>query len=504
MEDTVSLLQEDRTPSGRIAYYLRQPKWRVAIAVTLICLLAVILGVTLGHRPHPGPSPPSGQTRRNVILMISDGMGPASVTLARAWAGHALNLDGMLIGTVRTRSNNSWVTDSAAGATAYACGLKTYNNAIGVDADGVPCGTILEAAQAIGMKTGLVVTTRLTDATPSSFCAHAVSRRDEEFIAEQVTTAGVDLLFGGGRAMFSNATRHDGRDLLREFSQLGYAYVSDLQGLQSANRLPLLGLFADKNMPMVIDRQEQKLTSVPSLPDMTRKALELLSQSAGDDGFFLLVEGSQIDLAGHNNDAAAQVRETTEYDMAMQAVLEFAKSDGHTTVLSTSDHETGGLTLGIQLDPLVYDDAYKYLPDRLSEVTASASYMAELIIAGSDINDTVIRYGAVHDLTTEEEANIAYCKSNVVASLVSAIGRVVSRRAYIGFTTGGHTGVDVNLYGYNAADIGGNIDNTEVSLFIQRLLGLDVEEITEKLKTFNPKPPSNRSVPLRSDPYHGL
>jgi alkaline phosphatase len=333
-----------------------------------MCVIGVIVVAFVCGGMNPGTTshdsfPPKG--KRNVIFMVSDGMGPTSLHMTRSYMQHikglpwgdTLTLDQNLIGTSRTRSTSSLVTDSAAGATAFSCGLKSYNGAISVLPDGSPCGTVLEAAKLAGYKTGLVVTTRLTDATPACFSAHVNLRSEEDRIAEQQLGdyplgLMLDLALGGGRCHFlANTTtgscRADDRNLVTEAQEKhGFKYVSDRAGFDSLRKgkgvkLPLLGLFAPTDIPYDLDRKDE---DYPSLDEMAEVALNALEAATKDSehGFFLMVEGSRIDHAGHGNDPAAQVHEVLAYDKTFARILKWVEN--HDAVLvSTSDHETGGL-----------------------------------------------------------------------------------------------------------------------------------------------------------------
>ena len=309
----------------------------------ILLFLVMLLGGGEGAQAQ-SPRP------KNLILMIADGCGPASITMARDYARAVLGrdelaLDAIQTGAVRTGSASSRVTDSAAGATAYACGVKTYNGAIAVDTAGRPLATLLEAAKARGMATGLVATSRITHATPAAFAAHVPQRAMESEIAAQMLAQRVDVLLGGGWSYFlptaEGGRRQDGRNLLREAEAMGYQVVRTAADFRRGVRRPVLGLFGPDHLPYEIDRDPEE---VPSLAEMTRAALELLADDP--DGFFLMVEGSRIDHAGHANDAAAHVREVLAYDEAVAVVLDFARRDGQTLVVSVADHETGGLSLG--------------------------------------------------------------------------------------------------------------------------------------------------------------
>ncbi len=288
---------------------------------------------------------------RNVILCIGDGMGLSQIAAASTKAGGpagGLCIERMPVtGLVRTYSANARVTDSAAAGTALAAGIKTNNGMIGVAPDGKPYLTILEAAKARGMATGLAVTSTITHATPAAFASHVKSRATEAAIADQLIANRVNVLFGGGRKYFlpksdPNSGRKDDRDLIAEARQAGYTYITSDAELRSIRSPYVLGLF-----------QYDALTTVspePNLASLTRKAIEVLSTTKGRSsdrkrGFFLMVEGSQIDWACHQNLLRHAIRQTLLFDQAVQAAVDFALRDGHTLVIVTADHETGGLTL---------------------------------------------------------------------------------------------------------------------------------------------------------------
>lgn len=345
--------------------------WAMIATVLLVVIAVLYHHQQTSHVERGGGwknGKPSG--KRNLIFMVSDGMGPSSLSLTRSFNqvngglpfGKVLVLDQHHIGSSRTRSTSSLITDSAAGATAFACGRKSYNGAIAVLPDHSPCGTVLEAAKKKGYMTGLVVTTRITDATPACFAAHVNQRGEEDRIAEQLVGDHplgqvVDLMLGGGRCHFlPNATtgscRGDEKDIVDLAKKNGFNYVDsreDFDGLNfgSAVKLPLLGLFANRDIPYEIDRKFVG-DVYPSLDEMARTALGALSDATRDSehGFFLMIEGSRIDHAGHGNDPVAQVHEVLAYDKAFTSVLDFMdKDDVEGVLVGTSDHETGGLAV---------------------------------------------------------------------------------------------------------------------------------------------------------------
>ena len=412
---------------------------------------------------------------KNVVLMIADGFGPASATLGRAAKGAPLAFDSVLVGSVETSATDSRVTDSAASATAYACGLKTYNGAIGVGPDGAPCRTVLEAAEARGLATGLVATSRITHATPASFAAHVAQRSEEPEIAAQLAASDVDLLFGGGRGFFTTRPMGDSGpatvDAMRSPAAVmggaGWTVAVDRAGYDAITSLPAAALLADSHLAYEIDRDE---TDEPSLAEMTVKALDLLAAS-GDgraNGFFLMVEGSRIDHAGHANDPAAHLRDILAYDEAVAAALAWAARDGNTLVVSTADHETGGMTLG-------RDGVYAWDPAPLLAATASFEAMAARAQAGED-PAAVVREGLALDALPEGTA--VAIRGAVSSGDPYALGPVVrdlvSEPAGIGWTTGGHSAVDVGLYawGPGAGRFRGALANDAVGRALFEVLGL--------------------------------
>jgi alkaline phosphatase len=360
------------------------------------------------------------------------------------------------------------VTDSAAGATAFSCGLKSYNGAISVLPNHTACGTVLEAAHLAGYKTGLVVTTRITDATPACFASHANRREYEDLIAEQEIGEHplgrvVDLILGGGRCHFlpqnaEGGCRADDRDLIEAAKDNGFNYVNNRTGFDGLEygqgvKLPLLGLFAEKDIPFEIDRRHAN-DVYPSLDEMARTALAALSKASedSDKGFFIMIEGSRIDHAGHGNDPAAQVHEVLAYDRTFAAVLDFMEKDDTPTVLvSTSDHETGGLAIARQLHK-AYPE-YKWLPGVLAKATYSSEHLEKqlneyLATDGAKkssgkqrtyVREEILKNGlGIEDATDEEVDSLFVSDDEQPPKYILA--DMISRRAQIGWSTHGHSG----------------------------------------------------------------
>jgi len=357
-------------------------KKRVAVAVlscfAILCIVAAFAGVFYvynnpSNEDESQDNPDTKNARPNIIFMISDGFSPASETFARTMstAGTSINnqtllpLDTMHVGVVRTYSSSSLITDSAAGATAYSCGIKTYNNAIAVNDDVKAAATAMEAAKALGMTTAIVTTSRITHATPASFSSHMSDRDYEEEIAEQqATLQEVDLLFGGGLQKYTK--REDGQNLLDVMSQRGYQTITTLQEFQGELEMPVIGLFAEQHMDYEIDRIHMNPINQPSLPEMAVKALDLLEKN--ENPFFLLIEGARIDMAAHSHDAYTHYLEIMQYQETVAAVKAFVDQNPNTYVVSVADHATGGISLGQSYFNGTYPDPYLWLPSKLLHV----------------------------------------------------------------------------------------------------------------------------------------
>jgi alkaline phosphatase len=272
---------------------------------------------------------------KNVIMMIGDGMGVSQVFAGLSANGGHLFLDNFKqIGFSKTQSSDNYITDSAAGGTALSTGQKTYNGAIGVNPDKVAIKTILEMSEEHGLATGLVSTSAITHATPASYIAHVGSRASYEDIAADFLKTDIDVFIGGGYKHF--AQRADKRDLIKELQQKGYQVLRDMDEIAKVKSGKLAGLIADEHNDVAGKRKM-------SLPLSTQTALNILGQNK--KGFFIMIEGSQIDWGGHENNTIYLVKEMLDFDQAIGKALDFAANDGETLIIVTADHETGGLSL---------------------------------------------------------------------------------------------------------------------------------------------------------------
>jgi len=270
---------------------------------------------------------------KNIIFLIGDGMGLTQITAGLISQRDALNLERCkVIGLMKTNSADNLITDSAAGATAFSTGQKTYNGAIGVDMDTLPLITILEFAEQSGLATGLVATASITHATPASFIAHQKNRYMDEEIAADFLKTDIDVFIGGGMKFF--AKRSDGRDLLVDLKNKGYAVEVGNDDIANIKEGKLAGFIADEHPDRILDGRGQDLAI------STLKAIELLNLN--EKGFFMMSEGAQIDWGGHANDSEYIISEMQDFDYMVGKVLDFAEADGETLVIITADHETGG------------------------------------------------------------------------------------------------------------------------------------------------------------------
>jgi alkaline phosphatase len=272
---------------------------------------------------------------KNVILMIGDGMGLAQLYSGLTANGGHLFLENFKnIGFSKTYSYRKYITDSAAAGTALSTGVKTNNGAIGVGPNKEILLNIRELAEINGLKTGMISTSAITHATPASFVAHVDSRKSYEDIAADFLKTNIDVFIGGGIKNFEN--REDGRNLSEELKEKGYNVLYNIDDIKKIKSGKLAGLTAQEHNPPMPERGEM-------LVPATQTAINILSQNK--HGFFLAVEGSQIDFQAHKNNTQGIILETLDFDRAIGVALKFAASNKETLVIVTADHETGGMAL---------------------------------------------------------------------------------------------------------------------------------------------------------------
>lgn len=427
---------------------------RTSLPIAPVLLASALL---LGACAQPPAREEADPAPRNVIFLLGDGMGHAHVKAYRTWADdpatHVIDplpFDSLLVGAVATEAIAQrcsetdpedcepmpyGVTDSAASATAYASGRDTLIGMLGQGPDGERYDSVLHMAARQGKATGVVSTSQVTHASPAAFVVHAASRQNYPSIANQFYDNQVNgrpvaqVILGGGTQDF----RRDDRDVARELvDRAGYTLVEDRESLLAADADRLLGLFAPIGLPRQWDRPD----TAPTLADMTRKAVEILSRD--EDGFFLVVEGSQIDWSAHGQDIAGVVSEMEGFTEAVEVALAFAGNRDDTLVVITADHETGGLSLG-------RDGAYEWDPQPLRGLTATPAAITATHLAGDGALSDALAAHTPFELTEAERTSLDAVEREEMA-VYQALNAVLNERTHSGWTTYGHTAVDVPIY----------------------------------------------------------
>ncbi len=442
----------------------------------------------------------SASAEKNVIVMVPDGCSSSIQTLARWYKGSDLALDGIRVGAVKTYMANSVITDSAAAATAFATGHKTTCGFLSVGprtndlltgfsptADPYePLATVLEGARLEGKATGLVATSRVTHATPAAFACHIHDRDMDNEIMEHMVHQDIDVVFGGGKQHLlptnQGGKRKDGENLLQVLRERGYQFVETQGEMAALTGGKAWGLFASDHMAADIDRAEFAPRE-PSLADMTAKAIELLSKDP--EGFFLMVEGSQVDWAGHANDPIHMVTDFLAFDRAVEIALNFAKADGDTLVIAFPDHNTGGLSIGHGSTSVDYTKTtVEGLIAPLMRMRITANGLSKKIgddLTEENIGEKIREWWGIN-ATAEDVRQIAYLHKKKGLLLKYALGEVVSRKhTVLGWTTHGHSGEDVPLWAYGQSRPVGLVDNAQLATIVAAALGFDLGKTTARL-----------------------
>ncbi|MEK5142965.1 MULTISPECIES: alkaline phosphatase [Paenibacillus] len=429
---------------------------------------------------------------KNVIILIPDGMANDATALARWYKGSSLTLDSMASGMVRTHSADAPIADSAPAGTAFATGHKSHTGYVGVLPDEAtmpgqqpiaagdakkPVASILEASKLAGKSTGIIATSEIMHATPADFTAHYPDRKNYDALSMQQAYNGVDVVLGGGGKFLEAAGRKDGQDLVAQIKDQGYDFVTTPEGLKNSTSSKLWGSFSPEALAYNLDRDASK---EPSLAEMTSKAIDVLSKN--DKGFFLMVEGSKVDWAAHANDPTGIISDVLSFDDAVKVAVDYAKQNQNTVVVAVTDHGNGGLTIGSSDTTSNYDKTpLASFIDPLKKAKLTGEGLeAKLNADRSNIKEVLSTYFGITDLTDEEVKTIKDAKEG---SMNYAVGPIISKRANIGWTTGGHTGGDVVLYTYapNGDRPTGVIDNTDVNKYMTRVLGLDLDTVSKQL-----------------------
>jgi alkaline phosphatase len=439
---------------------------------------------------------------KNVIILVPDGCSQSVQTLARWYSGKPLQVDNMVTGTVSTYSTDSVITDSSSAATAFATGYKTTNGFISVgpapdivlsnleappeDLQYRPLATVLESSKLQGKATGLVVTSRVSHATPAAFASHVDNRDNESEIMEQLVYQNINVVFGGGSSYLVPTTekgkRTDGENLTKVLLNQGYQLATNKSEMSNLSSCKAWGIFANSHMTSDINRPVLS-PQEPSLPEMTGKAIELLSQDK--DGFFLLVEESRVDGGGHANDPIYAVTSFLSFDETVKVAVNFAEKDGHTLVLAFPDHNTGGMTIGSYSDPEYDSTTIEEVVKPLKGMKLNSLGVVAKIgsnVSSENIKTKLKTWWSI-DATDEDVTEILKMYDNGKGwPLDYSISEVISKNhTVIGWTSHGHCGEDVPLWTYGPERPVGHMDNTEIASYIAEKMWLDLNETGKRL-----------------------
>lgn len=438
---------------------------------------------------------------KNIIMVVGDGMGPAFTSAYRYYNDDPTTpeieqtvFDRHLKGTSSTypAPESGYITDSAASATALSTGIKTYNAAIGMDVNRKPVETVLEFAKKSGKKTGVVVTLQINHATPASYLTHNEHRYNYNAIADSYIDNGIkaDLYFGGGWQYFIR----DDRNLVNEFIDSGFHYIdnySDIANIPADK--PVLGLFAKTGLPWALDDTNKYRLSM-----MTQAATKHLENK---NGYFMLVEGSQIDYGGHARDIAAAMTEMADLAKTIEYLEAYVEKNPDTLVIITADHSTGGLTIGKQTGRTddTINSKYLWKPEYLRNMKISPESLAKQFNQQNlSIDDVSMQLS--FEITAEEMENLQQAKRNdgeiikqfellsqqakqgkrkprPYQSTLNVLTQLIDVKTNTGWgsisPSGTHTGIDVPVFafGQGSEKFNGFQDNTDIADKIFKLLG---------------------------------
>ena len=411
-----------------------------------------------------------GQRPKNIIMVVADGMGPAYVTAYRNFKDdpntdvvETVVFDRMLVGTSSTypAKQSGYITDSAASATALATGVKSYNGAVGVDINKQAVKTVLHQAKLNGKKTGIAVTSQVVHATPAAYVVANENRNNYDEIADSFFDDKLngdfvlDVILGGGQRYF----QRDDRDITTEFINQGYRYrntYSKLSSLPVSQRV--LGLFAPVGLPWVLDDSRDD-----RLKFLTENAIKHLENS---NGYFLLVEASLIDWAGHANDLNSAMAEMHDLALTMEFLEAYVSNNPDTLLVLTADHSTGGLTIAA-------NGEYRWNPEFSHSATASISRTVEVMPHASN-RIALVEQSLGFSLNQQERQQVESIDlESDVKRQEAILKQIVDVRTNTGWTTTGHTGVDVDVFAFGQGYelFRGAMDNTQIAEKLFVLLG---------------------------------
>lgn len=447
---------------------------------------------------------------KNIIMVIADGMGPAYITAYRNFADdpttenvERIVFDSHYVGNATTypAKISGYITDSAAAATALATGVKTYNDAISVDVNKLPVETVLERAKKLGKKTAVVVTSQINHATPASYLTHNEFRNNYNEIADSYIDNGIkaDVYLGGGWKYF---IRKD-RNLVNEFKAAGFQYIDKYQDLATLSTdKPVLGLFGKTGLPWALDDENPHRLST-----MTKSAIKQLENYQpknnllkNNNGFFMLIEASQVDWAGHGNDIASAMHEMDDLAKTFVYLEKYVSNHPDTVVILTADHSTGGLSIGRKTaaeNPNIRS-GYLWQPEILRTMKVSPETFAKHF-EKKDLSINEMNELLNFELTQQEFEQLQTSKKNAASTvkafnnttkessknkypptvyrlIAKTLKNIIDVKTNTGWggisSSSTHTGVDVPVYviGSEKQRFSGAIDNTDIAKQIFMLL----------------------------------
>ena len=435
---------------------------------------------------------------KNVILLIPDGTSLPVVSAARWYQRYnhpemtGLNIDPYICGTVLTYSSNAPIGDSAPTTSCYMTGYPSragfiamyppadsLNDIIPMDATKAyqPMMTVLEAARITQNKsTGLVFTCEFPHATPADCSAHTYDRSKYDWIAPQMVHNKLDVVIGGGAGILSASDRQFLQDE-------GYGVIlNDINGFRNYKGDRMWALFGETSMEYDIDRNPEK---EPSLAEMTKIAIEKLSKN--ENGFFLMVEGSEVDWAAHANDAAAMITEMLAFDKACGVALDFAKADGSTAVVIVPDHGNSGFSIGSKKCPNYTSLTKDQLFGAVSKFKVSENKLIDTVrntqpaslrevfnqLTGIELSES--DYTGILQCTDYKPSTLSTEERKKDAFLAKTVAGILDKNTCFGFTTNGHTGEEVFLAVYDPTPnrLTGHHTNIELNHYLRKTMGLE-------------------------------
>ena len=437
------------------------------------CVLLLPLLTIFGA--HSAITPPSTTliTPKNIIYIIGDGMGPAYTSAYRYFnddpatkAVEPTIFDQLLVGMASTYpDDDTYITDSAAAATALATSHKSYNGAIAVSKQQQPLTTLLEQAKSLGKTTAVVVTSQINHATPASFLSHNEHRRNYNAIADSYLSNLIngqpvaDIMLGGGKRYFVR----DDKDLTADFVKHGYQYIGDINQIDQLTQLPALGLFANKGLEPALGSQHPA-----RLMTMTNKALQLVGTR--NQPFVMMVEASQIDWCGHGNDIACAMAEMDDLAKTVTLIKDYIDTHPDTLLVMTADHSTGGLSLGRA-------GTYQWHGQALKKVSMMPSVIAQKMLQ-AEHPAPLWQQTTQLPLTKEQQQQLVEAIATTktaekpIKQLTKSLKKLIDTLTFTGWTTSGHDGVDVQVFAYGKGYQAfiGHQDNTEIAATIMQMI----------------------------------